>query len=278
MFLEFSEEIGGPPLDPTYLGDGIVPSLVKKLFSKAARFYRAAPWDLVDDDQVVGVDIPELGVKGHCLSIIGSAGEAFGFLLFSSFDEYERFPKAGYLSLNFEARKDLPAAMVAEVAEHRWPVAGAKAYPAVMVIDENQSAQAANERDYRIVTACAAAFVSFLTKHPRIFEDDNLDVAEETFRSDGLSVTMSIPHPDDIVDLDAVGDRNLLEAKTRYYETWLDEPVPFLDGKSPRAAARSTRSRRMLDELLLQIEKGESTWPEGQRIDVNWLRRELGIV
>lgn len=206
VFAELLEEMDdGTLFDPTYLGDGIVPAVVHRFFATAAQFYRKAPWNVVDEDQVLGVDIPELGVKGHCLSIVGGAGISQGFLLYSSFDAQVRFPDKDatldsgdrVLSLSYDPRKDLPVSMVREVEQHRWPVAGAKAYPMVMAVDADRRAQPVSQRGYRIVTACTAAFLSFLAKHPRIFDDDDLETAEKTFRKDGLSVTLTIPHPED---------------------------------------------------------------------------------
>ncbi len=86
-------------------------------------------------------------------------------------------------------------------------------------------------------------------------------------------------------DLDAKSTRGptaaeqalLRKAKTAHYREWLDEPIPFLDDKTPRAAARSAKSRERLDLLLRDLENREARLPEAQRLDVAWLRRELGM-
>ena len=69
----------------------------------------------------------------------------------------------------------------------------------------------------------------------------------------------------------------LREFKESYYRNWLDMPIPALGDKTPRAAARSAKSRRELDLLLRDIENRENRLPEGQRFDFAILRRELGL-
>jgi len=58
---------------------------------------------------------------------------------------------------------------------------------------------------------------------------------------------------------------------------WLDEPVPALEGRSPRQAAQSESTREALHWLLKEMEcvkpSADSTTP----IDASWLRRELGL-
>lgn len=64
---------------------------------------------------------------------------------------------------------------------------------------------------------------------------------------------------------------------TEYYERWLDEPIPRLDGKTPREAARANDSRtvEMLKELEVMYEKALSS---GQpAFDPSWMWEELGL-
>jgi hypothetical protein len=67
------------------------------------------------------------------------------------------------------------------------------------------------------------------------------------------------------------------EAKQRYYEDWLDEPIPALGGRSPRQAAKRKRSRPQLDTILKEIEYREQRLPETERVDVRRIREDLGI-
>ncbi len=67
-------------------------------------------------------------------------------------------------------------------------------------------------------------------------------------------------------------------ALERHYRAWTDEPVPALDGKTPRAAAKDRALRPRLVDLIHQIENVSvlGSTPR-QAFDCGWLRKELGI-
>lgn len=67
------------------------------------------------------------------------------------------------------------------------------------------------------------------------------------------------------------------EYKAQYYAKWIEEPLPALDGISPRAASATREGRRKLVLLLDDLEILERNQPEGGRLDVAGLRRELGL-
>lgn len=71
--------------------------------------------------------------------------------------------------------------------------------------------------------------------------------------------------------------RIIREFQEKHYRGWLDQKIPALSGKTPRAAAREPRGRKALDLLLREIEHGEARRPEAERFDVGILRRELGL-
>jgi len=58
---------------------------------------------------------------------------------------------------------------------------------------------------------------------------------------------------------------------------WLDDEIPALGGLTPRAAARSPRSRAALETLLKELDQSEARLPAAERIDVSRLRNELGM-
>ncbi len=126
----------------SYFEGGRVPEeAVEALFRAAQLLHRIAPWRVADDGQVLRLDVPQLGVNGACVSIIGALGESFGVILFPSLEAFERFrelAQAGalsadgpidlgtsILSLNFKRATDLPPSLRREAAEHAWPVHGA---------------------------------------------------------------------------------------------------------------------------------------------------------
>lgn len=69
----------------------------------------------------------------------------------------------------------------------------------------------------------------------------------------------------------------ILDFKENYYADWLDQPIPALDGKSPREAVRTADGRRAVDLLLKDIENRELRFQPETAIDVSRLRRELHL-
>jgi hypothetical protein len=67
------------------------------------------------------------------------------------------------------------------------------------------------------------------------------------------------------------------EYKQRHYQRWLDEPIPALDGQTPRQAARTRAGRHRVDVLLRDIEHREGRLPAERRVDVTPLRHALGL-
>lgn len=65
--------------------------------------------------------------------------------------------------------------------------------------------------------------------------------------------------------------------KERHYATWPDEPVPALQGRTPREAVQTSEGRRRVDAMLRDFELAEAKVAEAERFDVEILRRELGV-
>jgi hypothetical protein len=70
------------------------------------------------------------------------------------------------------------------------------------------------------------------------------------------------------------------EARARHYRSFLENPVPALDGLTPRQAAQDPARRPKLIRLLKQWvrEHDEENLRTGRNDDINWLLRELGLV
>jgi hypothetical protein len=65
--------------------------------------------------------------------------------------------------------------------------------------------------------------------------------------------------------------------REKHMRGWVDEAIPMLGGLTPRVAARTPRARQALEVLLKDIERDESRLPADERIDLSWLRPELGL-
>jgi hypothetical protein len=62
-----------------------------------------------------------------------------------------------------------------------------------------------------------------------------------------------------------------------YYRRWIDMRLPALGGKTPRVAARTEKGRKAVRALVDDIERLGAVHPGGKRVDVGWMRRELGL-
>ena len=178
-------------------GGRIPPEAVAELFTAADLLYRTAPWKVAADTQVLGMDIPALGVEGACVSIIGHLGESLGVLVFPSFAGYQAFGRKATggsfegggrvdlgthsLSLNFVRGADLPDSMRREAATHAWPVAGADAYPLVMHVERDGAFRPLVPRDLEIATVCAASLCRFFEAHRDRFTLDTPEPVSESY-------------------------------------------------------------------------------------------------
>ena len=194
---------------PSYLERGrIAPQTVGALFHASEALFRTAPWSVLQDSQALRLDIPALGLEGACVSVIGALGESLGLVIFPSHLAMERFLTSvepseerdapldmgtTTLSLNFERGADLPAGMRREVADHGWPVAGPTAYPRVAHRDRDGLPRPLDERDIRIVTACANGVAAFVGKHREDLGQAS-PVEERHVGADGLETRLALPY------------------------------------------------------------------------------------
>src|SRR5687768_2992882 len=182
---------------PSFLAGDVPPDVVGDFFDAAAALYRAAPWRIVTEDQVVRVDITRLGIDGRCLSVIGSAGESLGLLLFPSLDDFDDFiggGGSGLLSLSFGPKRMLPPSMIEEIKEYEWRVAAPKAYPSVLSLDAKREPLRVTERDYEVLTASAVAFTLFFERHRKMFKAVETETVREPFDHHGLEVVITAPY------------------------------------------------------------------------------------
>ncbi len=246
--LEFMAEDMGPGDESrdSYFEDGRVPEVaLRSLFANAEILYRIAPWKKAADTDVIRMDIPALGVRGACLSIIGALGESLGVLIFPSDEAFERFlgvsEKSGrspgrldlgtsVLSVEFERAVDLPPSMRREVMKHGWPVAGPEAYPRVRHRDRDGMPRPLTEKDLKIASACAASLASFFIKHEDMFSGDRFEpVCESWCDQDDLEVRLTAP-----------------------YRAWplFEANEPPAPGARPAPAGRAPSSLHELDQRL----------------------------
>ncbi|MEO7270563.1 MAG: SEC-C metal-binding domain-containing protein [Vicinamibacterales bacterium] len=98
-----------------------------------------------------------------------------------------------------------------------------------------------------------------------------------SYRTGLLDAGAAPPPPEETPEDSA---RVVWEYLDRYYRQWIDEPVPALDGDTPRRAAGLEGSRPKVVDLLKQMENLEArgcSRGAGQDYDFGWIWTELGL-
>jgi hypothetical protein len=166
--------------DDTYLAAGITAEAMESFFRAAARLHRAAPWKVVPGDtSLLEITIEALDVRGLVVSIIGQMGESFGLVCFGSFADFEAYVAAAetidedespklprHVALNFDRGADISPVLRKEISVQGWEVAGATAYPWIVVVDEDVVARPPTPRELTRMEAIAAAIAWLVETEP----------------------------------------------------------------------------------------------------------------
>lgn len=161
----------------TWAGWGLSAPLVERIFAASADYYRAAPWRVLLNDDVITITSPD-GGTWHAV-VMGNAEEMYGLALYhdradidrlllgpDSVDEQLTGLTGMSIVLAFSSSDDIPRRMRREIRTARWPIAGPTAYPELMVLNtpgggitEPQAADLANALEVipRFLAAHAAA-------------------------------------------------------------------------------------------------------------------------
>lgn len=102
-----------------------------------------------------------------------------------------------------------------------------------------------------------------------------IESMEEMLR-ERVEASSDAPHEPDL-DSPELQDA-LAEIMKRHRAAWFDEPIPALEGRTPRQAARSAEGRELLEALLADYDRSSREHPgDPLRPDTAELRRVLGI-
>ncbi len=159
-------------VDASYLDGGLDAELIGRFFEVAAALYETKPWTVArDEDCPFLLTVDALGIEDAFVTVLGGQGEAYGLLIFDSADDFDVFAEAAdgvmrgaepgtlppYMALNFERGADMPKSLREEIAKHGWKVAHAKAYPWLMMTDEDGVPVAPTDGDVTLAMAAARA-------------------------------------------------------------------------------------------------------------------------
>ena len=105
-----------------------------------------------------------------------------------------------------------------------------------------------------------------------------LVLRREEYRNPGTDPAgeaMPVASADGIIALDHVPE--LAEWMAARDREWLDLDIPALDGSTPREAAKDSRLRGRLRDLLIEMENIEARMAGAHGRDLTWLWKELGL-
>lgn len=252
MFGSFAGTAGRAGADrggeaPSYFESGRVsPSAVAELFGAARLLRYAAPWTVASDQHVLRLDIPKLGVRGACVSIIGALGQNFGLLIFPSLARYKSFLDAAsrprrrssridvgtsWLSLELVSRKELPASMLREVVKNAWPVVDADSYPQVEHRDRDGLPRPLTDHDVNVASACATSLSAFFVRNREAFESDSCEPICQSFTDDaGREVCLTLPY-EAFSLFDFVDDREAASVESHASKLGRNDPCRCGSGK-----------------------------------------------
>lgn len=157
----------------TWAGWDLPEALVARIFQAAAGFYRAAPWKVMANLDVLQAVMP----AGHTwtVGVMGYAGQELGLNLYSRVTDFWAMsfvddPETAFddlagriISLSLDDGRETPRAMRREVAAAGWEVADPRAYPRILAI--NTPAGGVRRRDAEDLVALLAAVPRFVAEH-----------------------------------------------------------------------------------------------------------------
>lgn len=252
----------GEDAEQSYLAGGHTAEAMDSFFHAAAALYRAKPWKVVPDDEcLLSVSVDALGVRGAVVSVIGQMAESFGFIVFESIADFDRYIRAvdaaqrgeepnlpRHFSVNFDRGAELSASMRKEVAQHQWEVAAADAYPWILAVERDRVPRPPTAKELALAECICLALPEVLRDKKKLM--DAWDKGEPYEKTVGVKahaglvhVAVRAPHEDDVVG-DEVLDE--LEEKGRA----LNETLAGRFGESPEGSAFGSKGHAsMLMEL-----------------------------
>jgi hypothetical protein len=143
-----------------------------------------------------------------------------------------------------------------------------------LVLEANSMERAARGRAL-VEAAAGAALRHRATSHDNIRLSVQQSLREKYLRREGDEPDE--PEPSGIPM--AVQESLVLEHLGKHYRAWVDEPVPALEGQTPRQAAGQPKLRPRLDELIHGLEgMYQQALRERQpAYDPSWMWNELGL-
>lgn len=138
----------------------------------AAEFYRAAPWRILSDSDLIHVESPKPPKGMAYITILGAGRQTYGLGIYASRRLFERFVHAGQTGeldesllngltqFTFDHRDDLPPDDAPLWDKHEFPLAARNAYPCVLKRRSGGSMNRPTAKELTFLEALLRAFTS----------------------------------------------------------------------------------------------------------------------
>ena len=170
--------VGVPPVasPETWAGWGLPEARVAEIFRAAAEYFRAAPWEVLTNEDLIGAELP--GGRRWAACVLGNGELQYGLVLYENPDDFLAMlvsddPAVAFsglrgsiVSLDFQPRTGVPEAMFREIREAGWEVAGPLAYPALSVLNSPGGGIGASEaEDLAVLLRAVPRFAEVFWDH-----------------------------------------------------------------------------------------------------------------
>ena len=233
---------------------GVTVEHVRRFAEAACEFYQGEPWEALEPEDLVAVDIPGLDSEMRYLVVTGTSRETRGIMFYGGRDQFERFrrhpPTSGKKPrmwiVAFDPIDDLPFADVDAWEDLTLPVAAVDAYPRPGLVLPTDSLVRPDARRLAHLEAILRALTATT--------DDEFDAGEWTRQVEtaegAVTVRLSLPQlleqmaGKDLSDAPADADGRIADLRFHL------ERALRRAGRAARSADTSEDAARLVEETL----------------------------
>jgi len=149
--------------------------LLRSVYDAAAKFYRAAPWVQLSNDQVIAVRHPNENDYRYAI-VMGQGGVEYGLIMFTEWGEVKqqlmndddpvsRGPDSGWNSLFYETADVLPFTDLDVIEQQSLDIAAENAYPVGVVIGEHDQIRRPTREEWEWYEAALRVIPVIVSNH-----------------------------------------------------------------------------------------------------------------
>jgi len=234
----YEQMAGGQPEPGAMDVSGVTVERMRSFAAAAKAFYQAAPWDHLNDEDLIRIETPQCQAELGYVTVLGAGGQTYGLGFFDSPDEYWRMhelgddPRAYYQSREsgawvvlFGSITELPLGDADLWEDHGLSVAGGEAYPCAFRYVPGERV----ERPAPPVLSFLEGLLWCLAKTTEA-EIDNGRWTKQVDAFDGtVTFTLALPEllepptPEELIRRGVVPDRRTMERMSAQMQRYFDD-------------------------------------------------------